>query len=100
VGSLPSQTIERSNWGVCRKEGSHIGLGESAVSTASRRRFRVIGVLLGEGGVLGGTRPVTTSTANGPLSGDSTPLLALLICLAFGGLGVAAVEAQRRRIRS
>jgi hypothetical protein len=28
------------------------------------------------------------------------PLLALLICLAFGGLGLAAVDAQRRNIRS
>jgi hypothetical protein len=27
------------------------------------------------------------------------PILALLTCLALGGLGVAAVEAQRRRIR-
>jgi hypothetical protein len=44
--------------------------------------------------------PATTSTAPGPLGGDSTPLLALLICLALGGLGVAAVEAQRRRLRS
>jgi hypothetical protein len=26
-------------------------------------------------------------------------LFALLICLAFGGLGLAAVEAQRRSIR-
>jgi hypothetical protein len=34
------------------------------------------------------------------VSGDSTPLLPLLTCLALGGLGVAAVEAQRRRIRS
>jgi hypothetical protein len=34
------------------------------------------------------------------VSRDSTPLLALLTCLALGGLGVAAVEAQRRRIRS
>jgi len=44
--------------------------------------------------------PATTSTAPGPLGGDSTPLLALLICLALGGLGVVAVEAQRRRLRS
>ena len=44
--------------------------------------------------------PATTSTASDLSSGDSTPLLALLICLALGGLGLVAVEAQRRRIRS
>jgi hypothetical protein len=34
------------------------------------------------------------------LNNKSTPLFGLLICLAFGGLGVVAVEAQRRRSRS
>lgn len=44
------------------------------------------------------TPPPTNTGGNG--SGDSsTPLLALLICLAFGGVGLAAVEAQRRSIR-
>jgi len=45
------------------------------------------------------TPPPTSSGSNGS-SGDSTPLFAILICLAFGGLGLAAVEAQRRAIRS
>jgi hypothetical protein len=38
--------------------------------------------------------------ANDPSTNNSTPLFVLLICLAFGGLGVAALEAQRRRVRS
>ena len=44
--------------------------------------------------------PPATGIADVPSSNNSTPLFALLICLAFGGLGMAAVEAQRRRIRS
>jgi hypothetical protein len=44
------------------------------------------------------TAPPTTTVATGPI-GDSTPLLPLLACLAFGGLGIAAVELQRRSIR-
>ena len=43
--------------------------------------------------------PPPTDTVNAPSSNDSTPLFPLLICLALGGLGVAAVETQRRRIR-
>ncbi len=43
--------------------------------------------------------PAVTSTDGSSPSGDSTPLFALLICFAFGGLGLAAVEAQRRSIR-
>lgn len=41
-----------------------------------------------------------TSTGGGSTSDGSAPLFALLICLAFGGLGLTAVEAQRRGIRS
>jgi hypothetical protein len=44
------------------------------------------------------TPPPTSTGSNGSTSG-STPLTALLICFAFGGLGVAAVEAQRRTVR-
>ena len=40
-----------------------------------------------------------TSTGGSGSSSDSTPLFPLLICLASGGLGLAAVEAQRRTIR-
>ena len=43
--------------------------------------------------------PPPTSTDGGTSSQSSTPLFALLICLAFGGLGLAAVQAQRRSIR-
>jgi hypothetical protein len=44
--------------------------------------------------------PPPTSTDTGGSSNGSAPLLALLICLAFSGLGLAAVETQRRRIGS
>jgi hypothetical protein len=42
--------------------------------------------------------PPPTSSSGGSGSG-STPLFALLICLAFGALGLTAVEAQRRTFR-
>jgi hypothetical protein len=38
--------------------------------------------------------------ASAPSSSNSSPLFGLLICLAFGALGVVAVETQRRRSRS
>jgi hypothetical protein len=44
------------------------------------------------------TLPPTSSSSNGS-NGNSAPLLALLICLAFGGLGLLAVQTQRRSIR-
>jgi len=44
--------------------------------------------------------PPPTSTGDGSTSNGTAPLFALLICLAFGGLGLTAVEAQRRGIRS
>jgi hypothetical protein len=43
--------------------------------------------------------PPPTSTGSDNSSQNSTPLFALLICFAFGGLGLAAVQAQRRSIR-
>ena len=42
--------------------------------------------------------PPPTSSGGGSGSG-STPMFALLICLAFGALGLTAVEAQRRTFR-
>jgi hypothetical protein len=42
--------------------------------------------------------PPPTNTNGGP-AGDAIPLFALLICLAFGGLGLLAVQAQRKSIR-
>ncbi len=40
-----------------------------------------------------------TSTSGGTSGNGSTPLFALLICLAFAGLGLLAVQAQRRTVR-
>jgi hypothetical protein len=45
--------------------------------------------------------PAPTSTVSGDgSSGNSGPQLPLLICFAFGGLGVAAVAIQRRTVRT
>ncbi|MGD0249042.1 MAG: MBG domain-containing protein, partial [Candidatus Limnocylindrales bacterium] len=44
------------------------------------------------------TPPVTSTSSDSPLS-NSVPLIGLLICLAFGGLGLLAVRAQRRTMR-
>jgi uncharacterized protein HemX len=43
--------------------------------------------------------PPPTATSSDSSGGNSTPLFALLISLAFGAMGLAAVEAQRRTIR-
>jgi hypothetical protein len=43
--------------------------------------------------------PPPTSTGGGDSGNSSTPLFALMICLAFGGLGIAAAQAQRRIVR-
>jgi hypothetical protein len=43
--------------------------------------------------------PPPTSSSSGSSGDSSTPLLALVISFALGGLGLAAVEAQRRSIR-
>ena len=45
------------------------------------------------------TTPPPTNTGGNGSGNSSTPLMALLICLAFGGVGLASVEAQRRSIR-
>jgi len=47
--------------------------------------------------VLGATAPPTGTS--GPSRGDSSPLLAVLICFASGALGLAAVRSQRAAIR-
>lgn len=46
-----------------------------------------------------GATPPPTSAIGDSSSGDSLPLLALLICLAFSSLGLLAAGAQRRSIR-
>ena len=43
--------------------------------------------------------PPPTGAGSDRSSNNSTPLFALLICLAFGGLGLLAVQVQRRAIR-
>jgi uncharacterized repeat protein (TIGR01451 family) len=45
------------------------------------------------------TPPVTSSSGQSP-AGDPSPIFGLLICLAFGALGLLAVTAQRRALRS
>ena len=67
---------------------------ETATATPTETPFESF---KGETGTPITTAP-PTSTGSGPIGG-STPLFALLICLAFGGLGLAAVEAQRRSLR-
>jgi hypothetical protein len=43
--------------------------------------------------------PPPTGTSGDSSSGGSTPLFPLLICLAFGGLGLAAAQLQRGKVR-
>jgi hypothetical protein len=45
------------------------------------------------------TLPPTTTDETGTPGSTSTPLFAILICLAFGAFGLAAVQMQRRSIR-
>ena len=45
------------------------------------------------------TPPPTASPGGSSGSNPSTPLLALLVCLLFAGLGLSAVEYQRRSVR-
>jgi hypothetical protein len=61
----------------------------------------VDGTLKITGNVVGGvTAPATTATHSNPANSDALPLFALLICAAFGGLGLLAVQAQRKSIRA
>ena len=48
----------------------------------------------------GATLPPTSSGGGSPSSDDTTALFALLICLAFGSLGLLVAEVQRRSVRS
>ncbi len=43
--------------------------------------------------------PAVTSTDGNSSNGDTMPLFAILICIAFGGIGLLAVQAQRQSIR-
>jgi len=68
----------------------------TAVATATPTPFQT---------QLGATATARSSTTLAPTStessapGQSAPIFALLICLAFGGLGLVAVTAQRHEIR-
>lgn len=53
----------------------------------------------GETATPGGTPTPPPTATSGGSNNSSTPLGAMLICLAFGGLGLLAVQAQRRTIR-
>jgi hypothetical protein len=52
---------------------------------------------LGETGAPG-TTPAPTSSLDGLIGSTATPLLALMICLSFAGIGLMAVGAQRMRM--
>jgi hypothetical protein len=70
--------------------------GATATPAATPTPFQSV---QGETATPGGTpTPPPTATSDGS-NNSSTPLGALLICLAFGGLGLMAVQAQRRTIR-
>ena len=73
-----------------------------ADSDSGKYTFNYVnGTLTVKGNVVGGeTAPVTATTHDSPLNGDSMPLFALLISLAFGGLGLLAVAAQRKATRA
>ncbi len=43
--------------------------------------------------------PPPTSTDGGSSGSSGTPFIALLVCLAFGGLGLLAIEGQRRSVK-
>jgi hypothetical protein len=58
------------------------------------------GTLTVTGNVVGGesATPPVTSVSSTPPTSDSTPLVGFLICFAFGGLGLLAVQLQRRTL--
>ena len=69
---------------------------KTATATPTKTPFESFG---GETGTpVQSLTPPPTGTGSNGSSGSTTPLLALLIGLAFGGLGIAAVGAQRRSI--
>ena len=52
----------------------------------------------GETGVPATQTPAPTSTLDGLIGSTTTPLVALMICLSFAGIGLMAVGAQRMRL--
>jgi hypothetical protein len=61
-----------------------------------------IEIVAGATGTPVGAVTLPPTSANGPTSngGGSTPIFALLICLAFGSFGLLVVKAQRRSVRA
>ena len=53
---------------------------------------------LGQTGVPATLTPAPTSSVDGPIGSTTTPLVALMICLSFAGIGLMAVGAQRMRM--
>jgi hypothetical protein len=56
-------------------------------------------VIGGASGTPRAATPPPTNTGNGSSNGAPLPLFVMLLCLAFGGLGLLAVQVQRRTIR-
>ena len=74
-----------------------------ADAAAGKYAFNFVdGTLKITGNVVGGVTgtPATTATRSNPANSDAFPLFALLICAAFGGLGLLAVQAQRKSTRA
>jgi hypothetical protein len=70
--------------------------GETGTPVITNTPYESVG---GETGTPAATTAPPTSTLGGLVGSNGTPLMALLICVAFGSLGLMAVEVQRRRIR-
>jgi len=76
---------------------------DGAAADSGKYVFQYVpGTLTITGQVVGGASgtPATTAASGGPVNSDSVPFFALLICIAFGGLGLLAVQAQRRSMRA
>ena len=56
-------------------------------------------IIGGASGTPRAATPPPTNTGDGPSNGGPMPLFVMLVCLAFGGLGLLVVQVQRRAIR-
>ena len=70
-----------------------VSASPTAVVTASPSPFESFG---GETAYPSASTTTPPTSSSGGSGSSSTPLMALLICLAFGALGLLAVESQRR----
>ena len=78
--------------------GSQIVEGATATPVATKTPGEIVEGATGAPGQTT-TPPPTASQGGSSGSNPSTPLLALLVCLLFAGLGLSAVECQRRSVR-